>query len=77
MTEIVIASAARTAVGSFGGSLKDSPPTDLATSVAKAAIERAGIDAGAVDQAFFGKCDPYRTAGHVSLPRRVPSGRCA
>ncbi|MCK7614413.1 beta-ketothiolase BktB [Roseibium sediminicola] len=54
MTEIVIASAARTAVGSFGGALKDSPPCDLATTVAKAAIERAGIEAGVIDQAFFG-----------------------
>jgi len=54
MTEIVIASAARTAVGSFGGALKDSPPCDLGTTVAKAAIERAGIEAGDIDQAFFG-----------------------
>lgn len=54
MTEIVIASAARTAVGSFGGALKDSPPCDLGTTVAKAAIERAGIEADTIDQAFFG-----------------------
>ncbi|MBG6178257.1 acetyl-CoA C-acetyltransferase [Labrenzia sp. EL_208] len=54
MKEIVIASAARTAVGSFGGALKDSPPCELATTVAKAAIERAGIQAEQVDQAFFG-----------------------
>lgn len=54
MTEIVIASAARTAVGSFGGALKDTAPCDLGTTVAKEAIARAGIDAGQVDQAFFG-----------------------
>ena len=54
MKEIVIAGAARTAVGSFGGSLKDMPPCELATTVAKAAIERAGIQAEQVDQAFFG-----------------------
>ncbi|MET1410776.1 beta-ketothiolase BktB [Roseibium sp. HPY-6] len=54
MKEIVIASAARTAVGSFGGALKDTPPCDLATTVAKSAIERAGIEAEQVDQAFFG-----------------------
>lgn len=54
MKEIVIASAARTAVGSFGGSLKDTPPIDLATKVAEAAIERAGIEAGSIDQAFLG-----------------------
>jgi len=54
MKEIVIASAARTAVGSFGGALKDTPPCELATTVAKAAIERAGIQADQIDQAFFG-----------------------
>ncbi|WP_281931895.1 beta-ketothiolase BktB [Roseibium album] len=54
MKEIVIGSAARTAVGSFGGALKDTPPCELATTVAKAAIERAGIQAEQVDQAFFG-----------------------
>lgn len=54
MKEIVIVSAARTAVGSFGGSLKDIAPVDLGTTVAKAAIERAGITADQVDQAFFG-----------------------
>lgn len=54
MKEIVIASAARTAVGSFGGALKDTPPCDLATTAAKAAIERAGIPADQIEQAFFG-----------------------
>ncbi|MEO1115665.1 MAG: beta-ketothiolase BktB [Pseudomonadota bacterium] len=54
MKEIVIASAARTAVGSFGGALKDTPPCDLATTAAKAAIERAGITADQIEQAFFG-----------------------
>lgn len=54
MKEIVIVSAARTAVGSFGGSLKDIAPVDLGTTVAKAAIERAGITADQIDQAFFG-----------------------
>lgn len=54
MKEIVIASAARTAVGSFGGALKDTPPCDLATTAAKAAIERAGIQADQIEQAFFG-----------------------
>ncbi|WP_306143814.1 beta-ketothiolase BktB [Roseibium sp. MMSF_3412] len=54
MKEIVIASAARTAVGSFGGALKDTPPCDLATTAAKAAIERAGLQAEQIEQAFFG-----------------------
>ncbi|WP_395174820.1 beta-ketothiolase BktB [Roseibium alexandrii] len=54
MKDIVITSAARTAVGSFGGSLKDMAPIDLGALAAKAAIERAGIQADQVEQAFFG-----------------------
>lgn len=54
MKDIVIVSAARTAVGGFGGSLKGFTPTELGTETAKAAIERAGIEAQDVQQAFYG-----------------------
>lgn len=54
MKDIVIASAARTAVGDFGGSLKGFTPTDLGVITAKAALERASIDANAVEQVFYG-----------------------
>ncbi|MEO5620158.1 MAG: acetyl-CoA C-acyltransferase, partial [Cypionkella sp.] len=54
MTEIYILSAARTAIGSFGGALAGTPPIDTAAHVARAAIERAGIEAGQVDQVVFG-----------------------
>jgi acetyl-CoA C-acetyltransferase len=43
MTNVVISSAARTAIGSYGKSLKGVPPTDLGATAATAAIERAGI----------------------------------
>ena len=43
--EIVVLSAARTAIGTFGGSLKSTPLADLATLAVKAAIERAGVAA--------------------------------
>jgi len=54
MKDIVIVSAARTAVGGFGGSLKGFSPTDMGAASAKAAIERAGIDASDVQQSFYG-----------------------
>jgi acetyl-CoA C-acetyltransferase len=54
MTEIYILSAARTAIGSFGGTLAGTPPIETAAHVARAAIERAGIEAGQVDQVVFG-----------------------
>src|SRR4029077_2004044 len=43
MTDLVIAGAARTAIGSYGKSLKDIAPSDLGATASKAAIERAGI----------------------------------
>ena len=42
MKEVLIVSAARTAIGSFGGSLKDVPAMDLGVTAAKAALDRAG-----------------------------------
>ena len=54
MQDIVIVSAARTAVGDFGGALKDLSPTDLGVETARAAIARAGIEAPEVQQAFYG-----------------------
>ncbi|WP_029375632.1 beta-ketothiolase BktB [Oceanicola sp. S124] len=54
MNEVVIASAVRTAIGAFGGSLKEFTPTDLGVATAKAAIAKAGIAADDIDQAFYG-----------------------
>ena len=54
MTEIVILSGARTAIGTFGGSLANTPPIELATIAAKAALERAGISGARVGHVAFG-----------------------
>jgi acetyl-CoA C-acetyltransferase len=54
MTDVVIASAARTGIGSFGRSLRDVPPTDLGAAAARAAIGRAGLQPEQVDQVVFG-----------------------
>ena len=43
MREVVIASAVRTAIGTFGGALKDVPAADLGAIVIKEAVNRAGI----------------------------------
>lgn len=59
--EVVIVGAARTAIGTFGGSLKDIAASDLATIAIKAAIERAGIDAASAQQIVLGnviQCEP-------------------
>ena len=54
MTDVYILSAARTAIGGFGGSLSTLSPIDLATHAAQAAIARAGIEAGQIGTSVFG-----------------------
>ncbi|WP_347266739.1 acetyl-CoA C-acyltransferase family protein [Paracoccus sp. (in: a-proteobacteria)] len=52
--EIVILSGARTAIGTFGGSLAGVPPIQLAATATRAAIERAGIGADRIGTVVFG-----------------------
>ncbi|WP_299936162.1 acetyl-CoA C-acyltransferase family protein [uncultured Pelagimonas sp.] len=52
--DIVILSGVRTAIGTFGGSLANTTPIDLGATVAKEAIERAGVDAAQIGQTVFG-----------------------
>ncbi len=52
--EIVIASACRTAIGTFGGTLKDVPAAELGAIVVKEAVKRAGIKPEMVDEVIFG-----------------------
>lgn len=54
MKEVVIVSAARTAVGSFGGSLSKLSAAEIGAAAAKEAIKRAGIDAAIIDEAIIG-----------------------
>ncbi len=59
--EVMVVGAARTAIGTFGGSLKDFSASNLATIAVKAAIERAGIEAAATQQIVLGnviQCEP-------------------
>lgn len=54
MKEVVIVSAVRTAIGSFGGALKDVSPVDLGAAVIKEALVRAKIEKESVDEVIFG-----------------------
>lgn len=54
MDDIVILSGARTAIGTIGGSLAATPPIALGAHVAKAAMERAGVEPGQVGQVVYG-----------------------
>jgi acetyl-CoA C-acetyltransferase len=52
--EVVVASGVRTAIGRYGGSLKDHPPGDLAAAVVGEAVKRAGVAPDDVDHVVFG-----------------------
>ena len=69
-TTIVIASAARTPVGSFGGGLASVPAHELGKVAIKAALERAGTAPGDVSEVILGQ---ILTAGHGQNPARQAS----
>ena len=54
MREVVIASAVRTPIGKFGGSLKDVSARKLGAIVIKEALNRAGVDPAMVDEVIMG-----------------------
>ena len=72
MKDIYLVSCCRTAVGSFGGTLKDVSAPQLGVIVAKAAIERAGISAGDIDEVIFG--DVLTTGLGQNVARQVSIG---
>ena len=52
--EVVVVSGVRTAIGTYGGSLKDTPPTELAARVVRESLARAGVDGKDVGHVVFG-----------------------
>jgi acetyl-CoA C-acetyltransferase len=80
--EIVILSGVRTAIGGYGGGLKDSPPSDMAATCVREAVARSGIDVKDVGHVVFGNVihtegrDQYlaRVAGvNGGLPHETPA----
>ncbi|MDA5558333.1 acetyl-CoA C-acetyltransferase [Shimia sp. MMG029] len=67
MTNVVIASAARTAVGSFSGSFANTPAHDLGAAVLEALVVRAGIDKADVSETILGQ---VLTGGQGQNPAR-------
>ncbi|MBM9593314.1 acetyl-CoA C-acetyltransferase [Roseitranquillus sediminis] len=67
MTNVVIASAARTPVGSFNGSFANTPAHELGAAVIEEVVKRAGIDKGEVSETILGQ---VLTAGQGQNPAR-------
>jgi acetyl-CoA C-acetyltransferase len=76
MKDVVIVSACRTAIGAFGGTLREMNGARIAAVTMKAAIERAGIDAGIVDDVRYGCClehyDTLNVTRVGALMARIP-----
>ena len=81
MKEVVIVSACRTAVGKFGGGLKDVPATELGAIVIDEAVKRAGISKDEVEEVVMGNViqaalgqNPARQASiKAGIPQEVPA----
>jgi acetyl-CoA C-acetyltransferase len=79
--EIVICSPGRTAIGTYGGTLKDMPATDLGAVVVRATLERAKLPPGEIDTVVMGnviqagnKMNPARQAAiNGGVPVNVPA----
>ena len=76
MDDVVIVSACRTAIGSFGGSLKEVNGATLASITMKEAVKRAGIDPALINDVRYGCClehhDALNTARVASLMAGIP-----
>ncbi|QXI36568.1 acetyl-CoA C-acyltransferase family protein [Pseudomonas xantholysinigenes] len=81
-TEIYVVSAVRSAIGSFGGSLKDLPLADLATQVSRAAIARSGVPAEQIGHVVMGNVIPTEprdaylgrvAAMNAGIPKETPA----
>ena len=81
MRDVVICSAVRTAIGSFGGTLKSVPAVDLGVAVIKEALSRANISGEVIDEVIMGNVitaglgqNPARQAAvKAGLPIEVPA----
>jgi acetyl-CoA C-acetyltransferase len=79
--EVVLCNAVRTALGTYGGSLKGVPATELGATVVKAVLERSGLDAAKIGTVVMGnvvqagnKMNPARQAAiHGGIPVEVPA----
>ncbi|WP_338744382.1 acetyl-CoA C-acyltransferase family protein [Pseudomonas putida] len=80
--EIYVVSAVRSAIGGFGGSLKDLPLADLATAITRAAIERSGVAAEQIGHMVMGTVIPTEprnaylsrvAAMNAGIPKETPA----
>ncbi len=74
MHDAVICEPLRTAVGRYGGALKDVTPTELGATVLRALIDRTGIDPSVIDDVIFGQCYPSGEAPAIGRVAALDAG---
>jgi acetyl-CoA C-acetyltransferase len=74
MKDVVIVSACRTAIGAFGGTLRDSSAASLGSATIKEAVKRAGIDPQIIDDVRFGCCMEPADACNVARVSALLAG---
>jgi acetyl-CoA C-acetyltransferase len=72
--EIVLISGTRTAIGTFGGALSETPASDLAAHVFREAVSRAGIQPDQVDQVILGCVGQVAEDGYIARHAAVKGG---
>ena len=74
MESVVLTSGVRTAVGTFGGALSETPASDLAAHVFRQAVQRAGIHGEQVDQVVLGCVGQVAEDGYIARHASVKGG---
>ena len=74
MRDAVICEPLRTAIGRYGGSLRDVPAADLASTVVKELVRRTGIAPDDIDDMIFGQCYPNGEAPAIGRIASLDAG---
>ena len=74
LKEVVVVSGVRLPVGSYGGSLKNTPAIDMGAMVVKEAVKRAGIEPAVVDEVIIGQVGEVAENGFVERAIRLKAG---
>jgi acetyl-CoA C-acetyltransferase len=74
MRDAVICEPLRTAVGGYGGALRDTPAADLATAVVRAVLQRTGVPPERVDEVVLGQCYPNGEAPAIGRIAALDAG---
>ena len=74
MEDVVLVSGVRTAIGTLGGSLSETPASDLAAEVLREAVKRAGVEPEQVDQVVLGCVGQVAEDGYISRHAAVKAG---